>query len=218
MQHIEPQRIAEPQPAPAGPEFAEQRALIRERDALRRFIAALSEFTERLDPMHRENDVESLLVHTLDTTMQAIHAEGGSLLVQDKRTGELMFAMVRGEAGTPDLVGTRIPAGKGIGAWVARERRATVVNSTSDDERFYPDVDEQIAHRTHSIIAAPLIGGGDLLGVIELVNRQDDQLFTVNNLNLLLLLCRFAGELLHHLIQGVDLTETITRHAVRAAR
>jgi len=214
----EPQQI--PRPPPAGLEvlYAEQCELRRERDALRHFLAALSGLVTRLDQPHRENEIAGLLEQTLDTTLQAIHAEGGSLLVLDNRSTELVFAMVRGEAGTPDLVGTRIPPGQGIAAWVARHRRPAVVNSTRDDERFYRDVDVRIAHHTRSVLAAPLIGGGELLGVIELVNRQGGRLFTTGNLNLLALLCRFAGELLKHLVRDIDLTQTITRNAIPEAR
>ena len=195
----------------------EKSSLTRERDALRRFLAALSELAARLDRPHHESEIESLLEHTLDTTLSAIHAEGGSLLVQDKQTNELVFAMVRGDAGTAALVGTRIPPGKGIAAWVAHHRRATVVNSTHDDERFYREVDDRIAHHTRSVLVAPLIGGGELLGVVELVNRHGGQLFTTGNLDLLALLCRFAGELLQHLVSDVDLAETITQHTAARA-
>ena len=51
------------------------------------------------------------------------------------------------------------------------------------------------------MLAAPIIGGGRVLGVIEMLNKQDDKLFSVGDQTLLTLMCRFSGELLFNLIR-----------------
>jgi GAF domain-containing protein len=73
----------------------------------------------------------------------------------------------------------------------------------------------ELDYRTSSLLAAPLVGGNRLLGVIEVVNKQDGKLFSTGNLTLLTLMCRFAGELLHSLISNVELTQS-TRRTERA--
>jgi len=50
-------------------------------------------------------------------------------------------------------------------------------------------------------IAALIIGGGRVLGVIELLNKADRGLFVTSDQTLLTLICRFTGELLFTLIR-----------------
>ena len=103
--------------------------------------------------------------------------------------------------------------------WFAKNRRAVIVNNVSADERFYPGVDREISYRTVSVLAAPLIGGDQVLGVVEVLNKRDGRLFSVGNQTLLNLMCRFAGELLCHAVSGVDLSQTgALIHAQRAHR
>jgi len=61
------------------------------------------------------------------------------------------------------------------------------------------------------LLAAPLLGGNRLLGVVEVINKQNGKLFSTGNLTLLTLMCRFAGELLHSLISEVELTQSMRR-------
>ncbi len=193
----------------------EQAQLERERAALHGFLAAIRSLAAAIDAPAGEYDVLDLLEQVLDSALRAVDAENGSLLVPDERHGGLVFALVRGEHAAARLTGTRIPPGEGIANWVARHRRAAIVNDVASDERFYPEVDRQLAHRTRSVLAAPLTGGGHLLAVIELVNRRGGKLFSLANQTLISLMCRFAGELLNGLLKDLDLSQTIEQ-AVQA--
>ena len=111
---------------------------------------------------------------------------------------------------TPDeqLVGTRVPAGKGVASWVLEHRQSAIVNNAAADERFYPGLDNQLKYRTRSILAAPLIGGGHVIGVVEMINKKNGKLFSTGNQTLLSLMCRFSGELLSSIVRDVDLTQS----------
>jgi GAF domain-containing protein len=158
-----------------------------------------------------ESEAMALLARVLDSAIRAIGAKDGSLLIPDEETGELVFVLVQGESTRPNLVGRRLPAGRGIAAWVAEHRRGTTVNNVPADERFYPELDVELDYRTSSMLAAPLLGGNRLLGVIEVVNKRDGRLFSTGNLTLLTLMCRFAGELLHSIISQAELTQSMRR-------
>ena len=95
------------------------------------------------------------------------------------------------------------------------------MNNAAADDRFYPGMDREIHYRTQSLLAAPLIGGDRVLGVVEVLNKRDGKLFSVGNQTLLTLMCRFAGELLFSLVSDVDLSQTgriIHAERQRAAR
>jgi GAF domain-containing protein len=98
-------------------------------------------------------------------------------------------------------VGRRLRRGEGIAGWVAAQRRATVVNDVHADDRFFGDVDKEVEFNTRSILAAPIVGGGQVLGVIELLNKEGGALFSTGDQTLLSLMCRFSGELLYTLIR-----------------
>ncbi len=187
---------------------AEQRELLGEADGLRRFIACMRRLIDAAHTRQRESEIVPLLEQVLDNAIRAINARDGSLLVHDERTEDLVFVMVRGEEPHTELVGKRIPAGEGIAGWVARNRRAAIVNNAAADDRFYPGMDKEIDYRTKSLVAAPLVGGGRVLGVVEVLNKRDGRFFSVGNQTLLNLMCRFAGELLYSMAHDADLTQT----------
>jgi GAF domain-containing protein len=189
----------------------ENLALEQEADQLRQFMDSMVKLIEAVERPKRESEALTLLSQVLDSAIRAIGAKDGSLLVPDEETGELMFVLVQGQSTKDNLVGRRLPAGRGIAGWVAENRRGTTVNNVPADERFYPELDVELDYRTSSLMAAPLLGGNRLLGVVEVINKQDGKLFSTGNLTVLTLMCRFAGELLHSLISEVELTQSMRR-------
>ncbi|MGI9333493.1 MAG: GAF domain-containing protein [Gammaproteobacteria bacterium] len=182
----------------------ENRALKGEVAALRRFIESMRQLARAAETKVVDTEVITLLDEVLGHAMSAVGARDGSLLALDEDTGELVFVVARGEA-SMGLLWRRLPPGEGIAGWVAENRRATIVNEATLDERFYRRLDRELQFKTRSVLAAPLIGGGQVLGVVELLNKQrdemlTDELFNKSDETLLLLLCLFAGELLDSVV------------------
>ena len=142
-----------------------------------------------------------LLEDILRNVLVTIGAADGSLLVLDEDTNELVFVISEGQVPQKNLHWKRLPPGQGIAGWVVQHRRATIVNDTHTDKRFYGEIDNEFEFNTKSLLAAPLVGGGRVLGVIELLNKSNGQLFSIGDQTLLSIICRFAGELLYTLIQ-----------------
>jgi GAF domain-containing protein len=72
----------------------------------------------------------------------------------------------------------------------------TLVRDVRRDPRFSHMIDDQFTFRTQSIAAAPLIGDRKVYGLIEALNQPGDEPFSEDDLALMGLLCRFAGEAL----------------------
>ena len=187
---------------------SDNRYLQREADSLRCFLTSIQKLIDAAHTRPRESQTLELLEQVLDNALRAINARDGSLLVPDDKSGELVFILVQGDEPHKELIGKRLPQGEGIAGWVAKNRRSTIVNNVSVDDRFYPNMDEVIEYKTKSIAAAPLIGGGRLLGVVEALNKRDGQLFTNGNQKLLSLMCRYAGELLYSVVRDGSLPQT----------
>lgn len=180
---------------------AETESLRAERDALRRFILSLQNFVGTVESPDEPVEILQLLEQILVEALSTIDAQDGSLLVLDEDTNELVFVLSKGAVPFDKLHNLRIPPNTGIAGWTAANRVPTIVNDPQTDERFYGDVDNQMNFKTNTLLAAPIIGGNRVLGVIEVLNKNDGREFNQNDQDLVLLLCRFAGELLISLEQ-----------------
>lgn len=169
--------------------------------ALRQFIDSMQNLVEALETPKPEFEIMELLSDVLKNCLETINAKDGSLLVLDEDTKELVFVLTHGDLPGDQLNWRRLPPGGGIGGWVVETEKAVIVNDVQSDERFYPAIDEEFGFKTRSMLAAPIIGGGQMLGVIEVLNKQDGKLFNHDDLTLLTLMCRFSGELLTSVVQ-----------------
>jgi len=179
----------------------ELRNLREERDSLRRFIDSMQRFVGIVESVDEPVEILTLLEQILTEALITINAKDGSLLILDEDTRELVFVLAKGDVPQEQLHDLRIPPDTGVAGWVAANRKSTIVNDPRHDERFYNKVDDLMDFKTNSLLAAPIIGGNRLLGVIEVLNKQDGKQFDDNDESLVHLLCRFAGELLINLEQ-----------------
>ena len=116
--------------------------------------------------------------------INVIRAEGGSIFLVDDETQELVCRIYQGLRDY-SILGIRIPMGKGIVGHVAETRKLDVTMDVKSDERHYRAVDEQSGFVTRSMISVPLISNEELMGVIQVVNKQGGNEFSVDDINLL---------------------------------
>ena len=169
--------------------------------ALRQFIDSMQNLVDALEDPPPDFEIMDMLSEVLKNALDTINAKDGSLLVLDEDTQELVFVVAHGDLPSEKLLWKRVPRGEGIGGWVAKNKQAVIVNDVQSDERFYSGVDDEFEFKTQSMLAAPIIGGGQTLGVIEVLNKRDGKLFNTDDQTLLSLMCRFSGELLTTVIQ-----------------
>jgi putative methionine-R-sulfoxide reductase with GAF domain len=118
------------------------------------------------------SDLSQMMKQLVDMTKRFLNSEAGSVLLMDKETNELIFEVAEGGAGSA-LKQVRISINSGIAGWVARNRQPLIINDVSCDERFYKKLDMTTGFKTRSIMAGPLIVHGELIGVIEVLNKAD---------------------------------------------
>ncbi len=192
----------------------ENRELREEVMTLRQYVESLKSIVEAVDRLAPDGDIMGLLDRILYSAMLVTNSEDGSLLVQDEETEELVFVLSRGTIAEEELIGRRIPSGRGIGGWVAKNVRPAIVNNVRADPRFYGRLDEVLGFETNSIMATPIVGGGRVLGVIEVLNKREGAPYLEKDQTLLVLLCRFAGEVVSALVRReVQETDTTTETA-----
>jgi signal transduction histidine kinase/ActR/RegA family two-component response regulator len=103
-----------------------------------------------------------------------------SLMLLDKKTGELVFSVPTGPKADV-LTDIRIPRGKGIAGWVAQYEKPLLIEDAKADPRFYPEVDKKTGFETKSIVCVPLKAKKRLIGVLQVINRMDGLSFTTED-------------------------------------
>lgn len=111
------------------------------------------------------------LVHVaIAKTRELCEAEGASLLLIEPSTGGLYIDTASGTATGLDRV--QLPRGRGVAGRVAVEARARLVEDAQTCADFDRSADMQTGFTTGSIVAAPLVLGGDVLGVLMAVRSS----------------------------------------------
>lgn len=146
-----------------------------------RQLAALNQISTRLAKIQ---DVDELLRLILDSAVDILQAESGSLLLVDEETDGLEFRVATGQVGAL-LVGTKLPRGTGVVGTVAERGEPIIVNDVRHDPRWFAGVDRDTEFRTEALLAVPLIVHNDVIGVLEVVNKRDGSIFTEEDVRLL---------------------------------
>jgi signal transduction protein with GAF and PtsI domain len=170
----------------------ENRRLREEVMAMRDCLAGLRSLQRAAETITTEEDPLALLDKILYSALTVIDAADGSILLLDDETDELVFVVVHGEL-EHALVGHRIPADMGLAGWVATHKEPQIVNNVRVDQRFSRYIDETFHFETYSLLAVPMISRGKVLGVIEVLNKFNQQDFIQTDADLLITLAYIAA-------------------------
>jgi GAF domain-containing protein len=131
-----------------------------------------------------EESFRALLGAIVEVARSIFGARASSILLLDEEAEELVFAAVVGE-GEEELLGMRFPAGKGIAGWVLATRTPLVLEDVRKDPRFAGDVAEDTGYVPSGLMAAPLLHDEAALGVLEVLDRPERSLFSLQEMELL---------------------------------
>ena len=129
-------------------------------------------------------DLDELVQVTVLKTRELLEAEGASVLLIDEQTGELYFDTVAGADGEI-MSRIRLRKGEGIAGQVVASNQPMLVANASHDPRLSRMVDAATAQTTRSLVAAPLVADGRVIGVIEAVNPVSGGAFDERSLEAL---------------------------------
>lgn len=135
---------------------------------------------------------DALLRSIVDVARSIFAAKAASITLLDEDTEELVFEAVAGE-GSESLVGTRFPASQGVAGWVMVARQPLVLDDVSDDPRFSRQTAESTGYVPKALMAVPLLRGERALGVLSVLDRQDDSGFGLGEMELLELFANQAA-------------------------
>ena len=141
-------------------------------------MQAIWQITEKL---REAGQLEAALSAGLDMIAKELSCEEGSVWILNREDNRL-YAVVN--VGQTDITGFSIEQGQGIAGSAVQSGESIIVSDTAKDSRFSSGVDDETGFHTKSIICVPLKSGDNVLGCIQLLNKQSGELFTDDDLAL----------------------------------
>ncbi|GEM_PF-969348 len=133
-------------------------------------------------------DLTMLLRQTIILASRVLRASAATLMLLDAKTNELVFEIPTGERGDA-LTQYRQKVGEGISGWVAATGEPLLINRVAEDPRWSASADHASGFVTKSALCTPLTVMGRTIGVLEVLNKLDEDgregLFTAEDLALL---------------------------------
>jgi signal transduction histidine kinase/putative methionine-R-sulfoxide reductase with GAF domain len=151
-------------PASAGdPVRSLEAALEREQKK----VALVQEVSRALS---KTGDLDTLLALIIAKVTELMDADRSTLFVLTEDRSQLWSRVSQGS----ERVEIRLSLGEGIAGWVAQTHEVVNIPDAYADQRFQPAFDTRSGYRTRSILTVPMLGTpGDLVGVLQVLNKQD---------------------------------------------
>lgn len=137
-------------------------------------------------------DVDALLKRIGQSAEQMFLCEASAIMLLDEDRNHLFFKVATGEKGGM-VTKFRIKVGEGVAGWVAQNREPVLLNDVTKDPRFTGQHDQSSGFKTRSLLCVPMLAGGDLVGVVEVLNKKSDGGFSEADKGLLESLASLAG-------------------------
>ncbi len=133
-----------------------------------------------------------LLQLIIEAARELTDSEASSILLVDRRTGDLYFEAATGED-SEELMRVVVPMDNSIAGWVVKHGEPLLIEDAQKDDRHFQKSDNELAFTTRSLIAVPLAVKGQVIGVLEALNKAGDQTFDEDDGNLLLTMASQAA-------------------------
>jgi signal transduction histidine kinase len=138
---------------------------------------------------------EELLLRLTTAAMDLTGSASASILEFDESSNCLRFVAVPWfwHQLLKDMV---VPLDKSIAGWVFANHKLQIVQNVKNDPRHYTVVDQLTNFTTSSLLAVPMAYKGQTVGVLEVVNKGDDLLYTEEDATILGILALYAAMVL----------------------
>lgn len=157
--------------------------LHREKVELGRKLVEIQMMNETFRDINSTLNLDEVLEKIIARVTYCVEAQLGSVMLIDEEKNDLYIAAATGIS-DEIMKSVRTPVGQGISGWVAENGEPLLVEDIEKDPRFGKKKSSS-KYSTNSLISAPLINRGRIIGVINVNNKLNHQPFTQDDLNLL---------------------------------
>jgi phosphoserine phosphatase RsbU/P len=137
-----------------------------------RSIMELKKFEQLIEATKTVNstlDLAKLLNVILETALQVVNGDRGTVYLIDEAKQELWSKVLKGA----EHIEIRLPLGKGIAGYVAATGDILNIPDAYLDPRFNPEVDKITGYQTKTILCMPMRNKDEkIIGVFQLLNKH----------------------------------------------
>jgi len=159
---------------------------------LERRVARLEQIIKVSRVINSTLNLEPLLHNIIQIATDLTATEASSILLLDKKTGELHFEIATGVKGQ-EVKSIVVPLDDSIAGWVVKEGEPLLIPDVRKDPRHYHRADDITQFSTRSILGVPLQVKDKVIGVLEVLNKMDDEEFTPSDVETLTILAAQAA-------------------------
>ena len=128
-------------------------------------------------------DIKAMLERIMDMVVKTMDTDAGTLYRLDDN-GELVFEIVKGPV-ADKLRGEKMKVCEGIAGWIARTGMPYVANEVANDPLWKREYSDKAGYTPQDILGVPLKTKKGVIGVIEVLNKKEDEPFEERDLNIL---------------------------------
>ncbi len=152
-------------------------------------------------------EVLDVVMYQVGCIFQPLH---WSILLKNAKTSDMIFSVVVG-ANKEKLQGAKLRKGEGIAGHIMETGESVIIEDVTKDKRFSNRVDNHSGFKTQSIIGTPLKTDDKIFGVIELINRINDDHFSSQDLKILSSIAEYAAIAIERSFYNQALTTLATK-------
>lgn len=152
-------------------------------DGLERRIGYLERIVKISQILNSTLNLEPLLQIIIQAATELTNTESCSILLIDRNTKELRFAEISGGLTEP-LRKVSVPMDNSIAGWVVSKARPLLIRDAKTDPRWHRGVDESTDFETKSILGVPLKVRDEVIGVLEVINKKDEDGFNQDDIQI----------------------------------
>lgn len=150
----------------------EKRGMDNQPQPLLRKVRILNRLAEISLVLNSTWELDTLLGYLMDAAAEITDSEAASVLLWEPQTRELRFAATTTGQTTPSLAGQSVPLEGSIAGMALQKNEIVQVDDAAHDPRHYEGVDEQNRFVTRSLLAVPMRVKDHVIGVLEVVNKN----------------------------------------------
>jgi len=117
-------------------------------------------------------DLDKLLELIIESAARVLKAKAASLLLVDRKSNTLFFQVATGEK-KKEVKEYRVKMGQGIAGHVAETGKPLLIADVRNDPRWFKEISESIRFETQSIACVPLKRDTHIIGVMQIIDKED---------------------------------------------
>jgi GAF domain-containing protein len=159
---------------------------------------------------------KALLQSIVEAAARIFGAGGSSIALLDEEKGELEFVVAYNVKGK-DIVGMRIPSNHGLAGLVAMTGQPLAVSDVDQHPNWDREFAEETEYVPTSILTTPLLSGDKVIGVMQILDKQNAPSFGLQDIELLALFANQAALAIHQSQQVSQIQDALIEGLRRLA-